>query len=480
MSMGQNRREFLKASGIITVGFFSNTAFTSAASNKKQPNIIYILTDQQNASMMSCTGNKWLKTPAMDYIAKNGIRFKRTYPTNPVCLPSRISMLSGRFPTVFKGADGSPIRQNKYKKGKGMLPDEVKQTHLGAYMKKAGYELYFGGKRHVPSALEPSKLGFNYFCKDQRQKLAEETAKLIKSNHDKPYFIIVSLINPHDICYMVIREYADPKRLKRTMRARTELATLDKALKMPEGVTEEEFFMNHCPPLPDNYQPQKDEPKGVAVMLDSRDFRRASREKYEEKEWRLHRWAYARLTEMVDKKVQIILDAIKQSGQEQNTLVMFSSDHGDMDSAHRMEGKSALYEESANVPFMAMWKGHIPPARVDDTHLVSNGLDLLPTICDYAGIKAIADPRGKSLRPLFEGKKVPWRSTLGVEAEFGRMLINKDKLKYIRYDARGTEEQLLDMNNSPLETDHVTDDPKYAEERKKLRKSFNDEWFPGV
>jgi len=121
--------------------------------------------------------------------------------------------------------------------------------------------------------------------------------------------------------------------------------------------------------------------------------------------------------------LQLILDALKESGQEQNTLVIFSSDHGDMDSAHRMEHKTALYEESANVPFIAMWKGHIPACVVNSIELVSTGPDFLPTAAVYAGTpNAKADPRGRSLRPLFEGKKVDWRDTIGVESGlFGRI-----------------------------------------------------------
>jgi choline-sulfatase len=415
----------------------------------------------------------------MDYIAENGIRFTRAYTTNPVCVPARVSMMTGRFPGSFKDDKGRPARENSGAMNIGDISEEVSNTTIAAFLKKAGYDLVYGGKEHLPKGLTPKALGFNDICNDQRQKLAEETAKYIKGKHDKPYFMIVSLINPHDICYMVIRDYASPQRLKQAMKAKRELATLDKALKMPEGITEEEFFAKYCPPLPTNYEPQKDEPKGVQAMLDSRLFRRVSREKYGEKKWRLHRWAYARLTEMVNKKVQIILDAIKENGAEENTLVILSSDHGDMDAAHRMEGKSALYEESANIPFMAMWKGQIPPGQVDDKHLVSNGLDLLPTVCDYAGVKGVADPRGKSLRPLFEGVRTKWRDTLGVESQFGRMVVSKDKLKYIRYDAVGKEERLLDLKRDPHETTYFTDDPKYASKLTKLQKSFEKEWFPG-
>jgi arylsulfatase A-like enzyme len=489
MTSVHTRRDFLKASGFATVGILSGacclaqptlTLTSKSISKSKRPNIIYIFTDQQSATMMSCAGNKWLKTPAMDYIAENGIRFTRAYTTNPVCSPARVSIMTGRFPGYFNDNKGKPARENSGSMAIANISDEVKNTTIAAYLKKAGYDLVYGGKEHLPKELTPKALGFNDICNDQRQKLAEETGKYIKAEHDKPYFMIVSLINPHDICYMVIREYASPKRLKQTMKAKKELAALDKALELPEGISEEEFFAKYCPPIPDNYAPQKDEPLGVQAMLDSRLFRRVSREKYGEKKWRLHRWAYCRLTEMVDKKVQIILNAIKESGQEENTLVIFSSDHGDMDAAHRMEGKSALYEESVNIPFMAMWKGHIKPGQVNDTDLISNGLDFLPTVCDYAGINGKADPRGKSLRLLFEGKKTKCRKTLGIEAEFGRMVVSDEKLKYLRYDAKGIEEHLIDLNADPYEKTHVTDDPKYASRLTELRKSFDTKWFPGV
>lgn len=124
-----------------------------------------------------------------------------------------------------------------------------------------------------------------------------------------------------------------------------------------------------------------------------------------------------------------------------------------------------------------MWRGQIPAGQVDNTHLVSNGLDLLPTICDYAGIKGISDPRGRSLRPLFEGKEVNWRETLGVESEIGRMVVDQDGFKYIRYDAVGIEEQLLNLNEDPYETTHFTNNPKYTEKLNYLRKVYNTEWF---
>ena len=84
-----------------------------------------------------------------------------------------------------------------------------------------------------------------------------------------------------------------------------------------------------------------------------------------------------------------------------------------------------------------------------------------------------------NLRVLFEGKNIKWRDTLGVESEIGHMVVSKDKLKYIKYDAKGIEEQLLDLNSDPYETTHFTDDPEYVSKLAKLRKSFETKWFPG-
>jgi len=414
----------------------------------------------------------------MDYIARNGMRFTRAYTTNPVCSPARVSLMTGRMPGYFYDVDGNQARENRGSMKIPQVSQEVLNTTLAAYLKKANYNLYFGGKEHLPESLTPMALGFIDFCDDERDKLAVEAAKVIKRKHDKPFFMVVSLINPHDICYLALRQKATSENDARILKnATTEITMLDSAMKMPDGVSSEEFFASWCPPVPENYEPQIEEPDAVKKLIEERPFRKNARENFTDDQWRHHRYAYHRLTEFVDAKVQLILDAVRESGQEENTLIIFSSDHGDMSASHRMEHKSTLYEESANIPFLAMWKGQIPAGRVDREHLVSNGLDLLPTVCDYAGIEGVADPRGKSLRPLFEGKDVDWRNTLGVESEIGRMVVDREGFKYIRYDAAGFEEQLLDLNADPFETRHFTKDPGYAVKLEELRKSYENEWF---
>ena len=453
---------------------YGTVAFAQAA---PKPNIIYIYTDQQHANMMSCAGNPYLKTPAMDYIAENGVRFTRAYVTNPVCTPSRMSLMTGRFPSAFQDTTGNKVYENWGAMRVSDISETVRQTTIAAYLQKAGYHLVFGGKQHLPKPLAPEALGFEILSTDERSELAEEAANYISGKPKDPYFMVVSLINPHDICYMAIRDFAETDHEKLLVnKGVVETKTLDEALLKPKGISDTEFYASYAPPLPPNYEPQEGEPKAIRTLIEQRNFRKRAREAYTDEDWRLHRWAYCRLTETVDAQIQTVLDAVRESGQEENTLIVFSSDHGDMDSAHRMEHKSTPYEEATNVPFLMLWKGHIPAGVVDSTHLISNGLDLLPTLTDYAGLPGKSDPRGLSIRPLLEGNG-DWRKTLGVETEVGRMVVHEDGYKFIRYFGDENEEQLLDRNLDPYETKHFTHSADHADILSSLRTDFEEVWF---
>jgi arylsulfatase A-like enzyme len=191
--------------------------------------------------------------------------------------------------------------------------------------------------------------------------------------------------------------------------------------------------------------------------LNIRPFRAYIRQKWTEDQWRLHRWAYCRLTEMVDEEIGIVLGALREADLEDSTLVVFSSDHGDMDSAHKMEHKSVLYGESVRVPFVMSYRGKIPAGLVDDAHLISNGLDLLPTLCDYAGVERPDGLLGRSLRPLADGKDVKeWRDFIVAETENGRML-RTARFKYSIYDSGAHREQLIDLKDDPGEMKNLAE-----------------------
>lgn len=176
---------------------------------------------------------------------------------------------------------------------------------------------------------------------------------------------------------------------------------------------------------------------------------------------------------MVDAQIGRVLEALRDAGLEEETVIVFTSDHGDLDAAHRLEHKSILYEEAVRVPLIVSHKGVTPPGTVDTTHLVSFGLDLIPTLCDYAGIDPPQGLPGRSVRALAEGRQdESWRDQLVVESRAGRML-RTDRFKYNVYESGKHREQLIDLKDDPGEMVNLAENPDYKDvlrqHRKRLR-----------
>jgi len=437
-----NRRKFIKSSGTAVAA--AMTVSPVSAQSAKRPNIIVIVTDQQSATMMSSAGNSYLKTPNMDRLAASGVSFERAYCSAPVCVPSRFSLMTGRMPSEIG------MRSNELD-GVIDIPKHILDQGLGQRFKRAGYDAAYGGKEHLPK-MDVNDLGFDYICEDERDELAATCADYIKEERDKPFLLISSLINPHDICYMAIRDFAESEFSKYLIKAGVvEVKTLDRALKTPDAVSREEFLRDYCPPLPANFEPQQDEPDALRDLIALRPFRMKARKQWTDERWRMHRWAYHRLTEMVDTQVGIILDALDESGKAEETVVIFTSDHGDMDASHRMEHKTAFYDEASRIPLIVSQPGKTPSGIVDRSNLVSNGLDLYPTLCDYAGIELPHDLHGMSFRPLAEGLlPAHSRKAIPVENEIGRMIVSAGH-KYAQHDGGENSEQLYDLAADPGE-----------------------------
>jgi arylsulfatase A-like enzyme len=437
-----NRREFLKTSAAATMAASLPRGFARAEhAGGGTPNILFIMTDQQHAGMMSCAGNPWLKTPAMDSLAESGIRFAQACSANPVCVPSRTSMATGVMPCRLGAKDndsGMRIRS---------LPEEVNNNSLGKLMKRAGYATFYGGKVHMCRDLVPQHAGYDAYSPDERDRLPDACLEFITQKRDQPFFAVASFINPHDICF------ADWARKGKDEHGVLELYR--KAAALPE---------DELPPLPDNFAIPEGEPEAVKKQLSATAVTpsKTMREDYSERDWRIYRWIYCRLTEKVDREIGRILQGLKDAGLEENTLILFVSDHGHMDASHRLASKAFFYEESVGVPLILQYKGAIPAGRIDDRHLVSTGLDILPTFCDYAGVEKPAHCLGASLRALAEGKRVEtWRSHIASENNHGRM-IRSERHKYCAYEGGEVEESLVDLKTDPGEMRNLAGDPEFA------------------
>ena len=149
-----------------------------------QPNMLFIMTDQQHATMMSCAGNTQLQTPAMDQLAHDGIRFENAYCTNPVCVASRTSMATGMMPGRLGANDNGPGMEIE------ALPRDVDRCSLGKMVKAAGYDTFYGGKVHMCQALHPEVAGYDAYFPDDREALPGACVDFIRKKRDRPFFAV--------------------------------------------------------------------------------------------------------------------------------------------------------------------------------------------------------------------------------------------------------------------------------------------------
>ncbi|MDE0822052.1 MAG: sulfatase-like hydrolase/transferase [Opitutales bacterium] len=301
----------LKALAILLLGMLASKVSLASETKepKDQPNILFIITDQHHAKMLSSAGNPYLKTRALDSMAKSGIRFANAYVTNPVCVPSRISMstgmMAGRFGVFSNGM-------------KAKIPKTVGDNSLGKLIKSGGYDTFYGGKVHMAPVLSPLKAGYDEFCRDQRDELPEVCIEFMTRKRDKPFFAVASFINPHDICFAYNARQPDRKGKP----------LVDKLYNEAQALPADKL-----PPLPKNSAIPEREPDAIEATMKVTAVTPAKliRKDYNERDWRNYRWIYCRLTERVDAQIGQLLDALKKNGLEKNTLVVFTSDHGDMD-----------------------------------------------------------------------------------------------------------------------------------------------------
>ena len=407
------------------------------------PNMLFIMTDQQHATMMSCAGNTQLQTPAMDQLAHDGIRFENAYCTNPVCVASRTSMATGMMPGRLGANDNGPGVEIE------ALPRDVDRCSLGKMVKAAGYDTFYGGKVHMCQALHPEVAGYDAYFPDDREVLPGACVDFIRKKRDRPFFAVASFINPHDICFA--------HRAHNGIDTHGVLELYREAAALP---------LDQLPPLPDNYAIPQGEPSAVDAHASTTAITPSGtmRREYDERDWRINRWIYHRLTEQVDRHIGLILDGLKEAGLEKDTLILFVSDHGNMDASHRLASKGFYYDESVRVPFIMKYEGEISGGRTDRSHLISTGLDILPTICDYAGVEKPTHLLGDSLRPLASGEDVDqWRSYVISENSWFRM-VRSSKFKYSVARAAGGQECLVDMDNDRGEMQNLVLDPLFHNE----------------
>ncbi|MGW7584808.1 sulfatase family protein [Kitasatospora sp. NPDC054768] len=392
--------------------------------NRSGPDVVLILTDQQTADAMSAAGNPYLRTPAMDALAAAGTRYPNAYCAQPLCTPSRASLMTGRLPSTVgvTGNTGGP-----------------EDPLLGRLFTEAGYDCGYGGKWHLPELDLPADRGFRRIhpAGGDDAGLARAAAEFVRAPRERPFLLVASFLEPHGICEWARGQ--DPR-----------TGPLPPAPPVPR-----------LPPLPANFPVGPYDPALPRLARLAQPHTHPTAE-WREDDWRRYRHAYYALVERVDRHIGLLLEALAERGTDRGTVVVFSSDHGDGAGAHRWNQKWALYEECVRVPLVVSAPG-VAAGAVDE-RLVAAGLDLIPTLCDLAGIEGPDGLPGRSVRAPRPHDSVVvetrWEIP-GFNNALGRM-VRAGRHKYVCYAWGDHREQLFDLAADPGELVNLAVDARHA------------------
>jgi choline-sulfatase len=422
----------LKVGGAVSLALTATATVGNAAASDAnvRPNILVVITDQQHIDTIAAGGCDYILTPALDKLKNRGISFTQSYSPNPVCSPARSAIFTGRTTT----------ETSVYVNGKSIRSDI---PNLGQWFsEQTDYETLYAGKWHVPHSYQNTIEGFTVLHTGigGQGNLGDTAtsracaAYLRNRATDRPFLMVASFMQPHDICEWLRLNTENPGQLR-----------------YPE-------LVDQLPPLPDNFEFDTREP---AYIKETRRTRGPAKGGWDDQQWRFYRWSYYRHVEMLDGEVGRVLQALEDTGQDRNTLILFTADHGEGLGHHQMVRKSSPYDEASKVPMLVSLPERILENRTDTTHLVS-GLDVVPTLCDYAGIEPPPNMRGASIRPLLEGRATSWHDYIVTEMPGNRArLVRTERYKYVSY-ADDPVDQLYDMQNDPGETENLAADPRHA------------------
>jgi arylsulfatase A-like enzyme len=415
-------------------------------------NILLITTDQQSATMLSCTGNPDLHTPNMDSLAADGVRFEKAYSAQPLCIPQRCSWYTGLMPHqhgITFNVHGGTVAAT---------------SMMGQIFRDAGYATGYSGKWHIKvSEDDKARHGFEWMNNIRSDGadvgIAPDFETFLGQHGNEPFLFSASFNNPHNICQSARgQQYADGN----------------------PGIPEN---LKQLPALPDNFAIPEDEPSVIREVQNMYRARNYPTANWDDFRWRLHRWTYCRMAEMVDGHIGELLEVLRQSGHWDDTMIVFTSDHGDGNSHHHWSQKQVLYDEAARVPFLVTQPGS-GLGRVDEQQLVNTGIDLIPTLCGLADIDCPGDLDGLDWSvTLSDATPDMLRDHLIVETEFGTFgkpsgylgrAVRTADYKYMVYSAGENREFLVDMQNDPGETTNLAGDPGHREELNRHRALLQD------
>jgi iduronate 2-sulfatase len=444
----------------------------AVAADDRRPNVLFLIADDLN-NMLGCYGDPLAKTPHIDTLAARGVRFDRAYCAFPLCGPSRNSLLTGLYPnSTGILSNGQIFRQT--------IPAQVS---LPQAFRQAGYFVGRIGKLYhynVPNSigtnghddpgswelelnpagvdrleehpkifsLTPGSFGgtLSWYASPKSEEQhtdgmmaqdAEWVLERCAKRKDRPFFLAVGFFRPHTP-YVSPQEYFD-------LYAEKEMPVVD-------GVKEDQADI----PRPALASYKKDQDK----LTD--DLRRQCRQAY-----------YASISFM-DAQVGKVVAALDRLGLAENTIIVFTSDHGYHMGEHGLWQKQSLFEESARVPLLIVAPGVSKPGGVAKSPM--GHVDLFPTLAELCGVKSPANLQGQSLAPMLKDPTVAGRGWALTQVVRGGGMPRADeeakrvfgfslrtpRWRYTEWDEGRRGRELYDHDADPRELKNLADDPAHA------------------
>jgi choline-sulfatase len=458
-NIGQNRREFLKAAGAAAGSMLLPGVVFGGRKSVSKPNILVIMSDEHNAGVLGCYGNDIVRTVNLDGLSKRGVTFESCYCNSPLCVPSRLSFTSGKYISRVGAWSNS------------CWLEDVDCPSLPRIMNTAGYESILCGKMHydrtrrygfreiggnmnnsrktgkggrrkaddlVPKAgmsgrFDNFHTGDNSSILTHDRKVTAGTLEFLKNRKagDKPFFLIVGYLAPHFPLIV-------PEKYWKQYKGKVPMP------KIPEG---------HLEAQPRNYKHLR---IGFNVEDAPDDIVRKGRE------------LYYGLTQWLDDEIGKVLKALRNSGAAENTVVIYTTDHGENMGEHGLWWKNCMYEHASRVPLIVSWPSRWKGGqrRKQACSLV----DVVQTIAEIGGANAGDDWNGDSMVRWLDNTKSAWKDIAISEyyahnIASGFAMIRMGKYKYVYHTAADEkhpmERELYDLESDPGEFTNLAGESKY-------------------
>jgi arylsulfatase A-like enzyme len=449
-----NRRRFLAsvASGAGAAVF--------ACRRRRPPNVVFILTDDQRWDCLSCAGHPFLKTPNMDRIGNEGVRFANAFVTSSLCSPSRASFLSGLY------AHTHGVRNNFTE-----YPDKL--TSYPKTLQAAGYNTAYIGKWHMGENNDEHRSGFDYWASHKGQGQYYDTEFNINGTRQvmKGYYA-------DTVTHLAVD----------WLKAARRPFSLELGHKAPHGLWIPEPKYEH---IYDNVRIQK--PATAAPGPGTPDWVKKRVKTwhgidgplYGAKDYDTFVRTYHETILSADDSVGQVYDTLRAMGELDNTILVFAGDNGFLLGEHASIDKRTAWEESVRIPLLLRYPEAVRAPRVVNEMVLN--MDLAPTLVDLCGASGFPTTHGRSLKSLMQGNSTSWRTSWLYEYNFENEFpytpnvrsVRTDDWKYIHYpngDGQPDTElaELYNLKADPLEANNLINAPeaqgKLAELRAELRR----------